>query len=141
MSLMPARTRSADETTGLGEAFGATLSGGEVIVLSGELGSGKTTFIRGLARGLGAYAPNEVASPSYTIINEHPGRLTLLHVDLYRLHDDQDILELALEDLLHRGAVMAVEWGERLPKGFPVTTRLTFTALTTDEREIRKQDM
>lgn len=138
MDLFPARTVNADETTRLGAAFGATLKGGEVLVFTGDLGSGKTTFTRGLARGLGVYAPGEVASPSYTIINEHPGTLTLIHVDLYRLHDDQDILELALEDLLHKGIVMAIEWGERLPAGFPVTARLSFVALSDEEREIRK---
>ena len=91
--------------------------GGEVVLLSGELGAGKTAFVRGLARGLGA-SPDEVASPTFVLLTSYPGRLTLHHADLYRLRGDGDERELGLEDLPGPGGVLAVEWAERL-RGVP----------------------
>ena len=83
------------------------------MLLRGELGSGKTTFVRGLARGLGA-DPAEVASPTFVLLTSYPGRLTLHHADLYRLKGDGDERELGLEELPGRRGVLAVEWAERL---------------------------
>jgi tRNA threonylcarbamoyladenosine biosynthesis protein TsaE len=84
-----------------------------VVLLSGELGTGKTAFVRGLARGLGA-DPGEVASPTFVILTSYPGRLTLHHADLYRLRGDGDEAEIGLEELPGPRAVLAVEWAERL---------------------------
>jgi tRNA threonylcarbamoyladenosine biosynthesis protein TsaE len=97
----------------LAESLTATFHGGEVVLLSGELGAGKTAFVRGLARGLGA-DPEEVASPTFVLLTSYPGRLTLHHADLYRLKGDGDERELGLEELPGPGGVLAVEWAERL---------------------------
>lgn len=83
------------------------------MLLSGELGAGKTAFVRGLARGLGL-DPDEVASPTFVLLTSHPGRLTLHHADLYRLRGDGDDGELGLEELPGPEGVLAVEWAERL---------------------------
>ena len=91
-------TGSESETEELGAALGAALHGGEVVLLSGELGSGKTVFVRGLARGVGA-DPDEVASPTFVLLTSYPGRLTLHHADLYRLETVGEADELGLEEL------------------------------------------
>jgi tRNA threonylcarbamoyladenosine biosynthesis protein TsaE len=106
-------TRSPEETEALGERLGARLRGGEVVLLSGELGAGKTAFVRGLARGVGA-DPEEVASPTFVLLTSYPGRLTLHHADLYRLAGRGDDHELGLEELPGPRGVLAVEWAERL---------------------------
>jgi tRNA threonylcarbamoyladenosine biosynthesis protein TsaE len=119
-------TRGEGETAQVAEAMAAAFQGGEVVLLSGELGAGKTTFVRGLARGLGA-DPDEVASPSFVLLTAYPGRLTLHHADLYRLRGDGDEGELGLEELPGPGGVLAVEWAERLrrvPWPAPLRVRL-----------------
>jgi tRNA threonylcarbamoyladenosine biosynthesis protein TsaE len=84
-----------------------------VVLLSGELGVGKTVFVRGLARGLGA-DPEEVSSPTFVLLTSYPGRLTLHHADLYRLSGHRDDAELGLEELPGSDGVLAIEWAERL---------------------------
>jgi len=106
------RTCGEDETRRLAGRLAAALSGGEVIGLRGDLGAGKTVFVQGLARGLGAREP--ATSPSFVIVHEHPGRLRLCHVDLYRLNPDQ-VEDLGLQDLVAADTVVAIEWSERLP--------------------------
>jgi len=106
-------TRSPEETEACAAALAATFTGGEVVLLSGELGAGKTAFVRGLARGLGA-DPEEVASPTFVLLTCYPGRLVLHHADLYRLAGNGDEMELGLEELPGPGGVLAVEWPERL---------------------------
>jgi tRNA threonylcarbamoyladenosine biosynthesis protein TsaE len=86
-----------------------------VIFLQGDLGSGKTMFVQGLGRGLGVPPEYYITSPSYTIINEYPGRRTLVHIDLYRMHADFDPEELGLSEHLYGESVVAVEWADRLP--------------------------
>jgi len=111
---------SEEETLGLGKALAQSCKGGELIILEGELGLGKTVFARGVAVGLGI--PGEdVSSPSFTLVQEYGGgRLPLYHVDLYRLDGSGDIETIGLEELLASGGVVVVEWGERLP---PYLTR------------------
>jgi tRNA threonylcarbamoyladenosine biosynthesis protein TsaE len=106
-------TRSPEETEQVAAELGATFQGGEVVLLSGELGAGKTAFVRGLARGLGT-DPAEVASPTFVLLTRYPGRLTLHHADLYRLAGTGDEGELGLEELPGPRGVLAVEWAERL---------------------------
>ena len=119
-------TRSEEETAAVAEAMGAAFRGGEVVLLSGELGAGKTAFVRGLARGLGA-DPEEVASPTFVLLTAYEGRLVLHHADLYRLKGDGDEREIGLEELPGPGGVLAVEWADRLneaPWPAPVRVRL-----------------
>jgi len=106
-------TQSEEETEALAARLGLGFRGGEVVLLSGELGAGKTAFVRGLARGLGA-DPSEVASPTFVLRTHYRGRLTLHHVDLYRLAGTGDDCELGLEELPGDLGVLAVEWPERL---------------------------
>jgi tRNA threonylcarbamoyladenosine biosynthesis protein TsaE len=106
-------TRSEQETEAAAEALGRGFHGGEVVLLSGELGAGKTAFVRGLARGVGA-DPEDVASPSFVLLTRYPGRLALHHADLYRLGALGEDRELGLEELPGPDGVLAVEWAERL---------------------------
>jgi tRNA threonylcarbamoyladenosine biosynthesis protein TsaE len=104
-------TNSPAETEHLGMLFGERLLAGDVVLLTGELGAGKTTFVRGVARGTGSHAP--VASPTFQLVRVYPGRLQLAHVDLYRVESSAELRDLGLEELASQGAVV-VEWGERL---------------------------
>ena len=104
-------TSAAGETEAAGEELGRRLRNGDLVLLKGELGAGKTTFVRGVARGTGS--TSAVASPTFQLVRIYPGRLPLAHVDLYRLEKGDDLSDLGLEELLDSGAVV-VEWGERL---------------------------
>ena len=104
-------TRTEDETSAAGEQFAARLQGGDVVLLHGDLGAGKTAFVRGVARGLGAPG-DDVSSPTFTIIQEYRGRVTLHHVDLYRLAP-AEVDDLGLDELVESGGVVAIEWAER----------------------------
>jgi tRNA threonylcarbamoyladenosine biosynthesis protein TsaE len=106
-------TRSEGETAALAASLAAGFTGGEVVLLAGELGTGKTAFVRGLARGLGV-DPDEVSSPTFVLLTRYDGRLVLHHADLYRLRGDGDEWELGLEELPGAGGVLAVEWADRL---------------------------
>ena len=110
-------TASAAETRRLGERCGNLLRTPLVICLIGDLGSGKTVFVQGLARGLDVSADYAVTSPSFTLINEYPGRFKLFHVDLYRLGTQADLDDLGLTEILHGEGVAAVEWAENLADG------------------------
>jgi tRNA threonylcarbamoyladenosine biosynthesis protein TsaE len=103
---------SARETKAWGRRLASLLTGGEVLGFSGELGAGKTCFIKGLARGLNLQE-ERILSPTFTMIQEHQGRLPLYHIDLYRL-DETDVDDLGLREYLFSSGVAAVEWFERL---------------------------
>lgn len=107
-------SKSPEQTRALGRCIGQILKSGLVIRLQGGLGSGKTCFVQGLARGLGVDEKWVVSSPTYTLINEYAGRLVLYHVDLYRLKDATDVETIGLWELFGAGNVVAVEWAERL---------------------------
>ncbi len=108
-------TLSEAETFEMGRAVARGLRGGELVLLEGDLGLGKTVFARGIAAGLGI-PPEDVSSPSFTLVQEYPGgRLPMFHVDLYRLDDPEEIGTLGLEEILGAGGVVVVEWGEKLP--------------------------
>lgn len=104
-------TSSEEETSAAGERLAARLAGGDVVLLYGDLGAGKTAFVRGLARGLGAPA-GEVSSPTFTLVQEYHGRVTLFHVDLYRL-EPKEVDDLGLEELVLGDGVVAIEWADR----------------------------
>ena len=106
-------TNSPEETEELGERLGRALSPGDVVAFTGDLGAGKTAFVRGLARGLGI--ADRVTSPTFTIVNEYDGgRLPLFHFDMYRLGSADELFEIGWEDYLGRGGVCAVEWSENV---------------------------
>ena len=107
-------THSELETSAVGRDLGATLAGESVVLLYGDLGAGKTAFVRGLAEGL-SVSPADVTSPTFTLIQEYRGgRVPLLHVDLYRLDDRREVDDLGLDEL-GAGTVLAIEWAEKLP--------------------------
>lgn len=111
-------TQTAEQTRKLGELIGACLQSGTVIQLIGDLGSGKTCFVQGLARGLAVPPEYDITSPTYTLVHEYPGRLPLAHVDLYRIADEMDAEAIGLLDLMDSRTVVAVEWADRLSDGF-----------------------
>ncbi len=124
-------TASAAETEAEGERVGGTLRAGDLLLLDGPLGAGKTTFVRGLARGVGSEA--HVASPTFQLVRVYPGRIALAHVDLYRLEAPAELRDLGLEELLDEGAVV-VEWGDRLETDG--ATRIVFEVLDGDRRRL-----
>jgi tRNA threonylcarbamoyladenosine biosynthesis protein TsaE len=109
--LLSKTTNSPAETEEAGKRLGERLRVGDVVLLTGELGAGKTTFVRGVAQGTGSQAP--VASPTFQLVRIYPGRVQLAHVDLYRVESTGELRDLGLEELSEQGAVV-VEWGERL---------------------------
>lgn len=118
---MPAyRTASEEETVALGERLAATFAPGTAVLLIGNLGTGKTTLAKGIVKGLGAAEPEEVASPTFTLVHEYRGAgRCVYHVDLYRLDDARAVEALGLDDLFDNDAVVLVEWGERFPALMP----------------------
>ena len=108
-------TRSAAETQKLGRTLGAGIHESIIIALTGDLGSGKTAFVQGLAKGLDVSEKYYITSPTFTLINEYPGRHPLFHVDLYRIEHAPELAEIGLDEILQKNAVIAIEWAERLP--------------------------
>jgi tRNA threonylcarbamoyladenosine biosynthesis protein TsaE len=107
------RTRSSEETVSLGEALGRLLRAGDLVLLRGEIGAGKTTFTKGVAAGLGI--ADTVVSPTFMLHCVYEGRLTLNHFDFYRLDDPSETLIFALDETLEAGGVAIVEWADRIP--------------------------
>ena len=112
------RAETAEAMQALGERLGRALRAGDVLSLVGPLGAGKTTFVQGLARGAGVPPERHVASPTFALVNEHPGRVALVHADLYRIVSRAELLELGLDDAFDRAAV-AIEWLDRFPDAAP----------------------
>ena len=126
-------THSPEETFALAKSIGEHLKGGEIFLLSGELGAGKTVFAKGLAAGLGI-EPAEVTSPTFTLINAHEGRLRFYHVDLYRL-DDGAHRNLGLEEIFNdKKAVTVIEWAERLSRAPACAVAVELTYVSDCER-------
>ncbi len=111
-------TNSLDETRFLGKKTGKNLDPGTVLSLTGDLGSGKTTFVQGLARGLDVPDNYYITSPTYTLINEYPGRYHLFHVDLYRIENHADFDDIGLYEILRSDGITAIEWADKLPQDF-----------------------
>lgn len=104
-------TASEEETSAAGERLARRLNPGDLVLLYGDLGAGKTAFVRGMARGIGA-SDDDVSSPTFTLVQEYHGRVTLYHVDLYRV-SPIEADDLGLDELLSSGGIVAVEWAER----------------------------
>lgn len=106
-------TDSPEATRGLGRLLGGVLRQPLVVRLCGDLGTGKTCLTQGLAAGLGVSADDPVTSPSYTLLNQYQGRLTLNHFDLYRLQQEDDLIDLGFEETLDAEAITVIEWADR----------------------------
>ena len=107
-------SRSPEETVRLGRSLGKYLTNGSVVALTGELGSGKTCLTQGIARGLQVPEDLYVTSPSYTLVNEYPGRLRLFHVDLYRIGDVIELDDIGLDEMIGGDDVTVIEWAEKM---------------------------
>jgi tRNA threonylcarbamoyladenosine biosynthesis protein TsaE len=110
--------KSVQETIQFGNQLGQQLTGGEVVALTGDLGTGKTVLTRGIALGLGI-PMDRVSSPTFTLIQEYTGSIPLIHVDLYRLEKPNDISTLGLEEYFTPSTVVVIEWAERFPQILP----------------------
>jgi tRNA threonylcarbamoyladenosine biosynthesis protein TsaE len=131
------RTASEEETIALGEKLARELPPSGVVLLIGNLGAGKTTLAKGIAKGLGAAAPEEVSSPTFTLIHEYGAPPKVYHVDLYRLERASEAARLGLDELFDRDAVVLIEWGERFPELMPpVRSEIRIRAAEGDRREI-----
>lgn len=114
------RSHSEAETLALGEALGKELGRGEVVALAGEIGSGKTVFIKGLSRGLGVKNPDEVKSPTFVLMHLYEGRMPVQHFDLYRLERESELEAIGFDDFLAQPkAVSVIEWADRVEKRIP----------------------
>ena len=109
-------SRNESETEALGARLAASLPGGSVVAMYGDLGAGKTAFVRGMARGMGLSC--RVSSPTFTIVNEYLGERELIHFDMYRIGSADELFDIGWEDYLNRGAVCAVEWSENVEDAF-----------------------
>jgi tRNA threonylcarbamoyladenosine biosynthesis protein TsaE len=128
-------TRSEEETIALGESLAAELPAKAVVLLIGNLGAGKTTLAKGIVKGLGAAQPEEVSSPTFTLIHEYSP--SVYHIDLYRLDQPAQVATLGLDEIFDGQAVVLIEWGERFPELMP-ENRIEIRLRTTgeDSREI-----
>jgi tRNA threonylcarbamoyladenosine biosynthesis protein TsaE len=129
-------THSEDETIELGRKIALELPRRAVVLLIGNLGAGKTTLAKGIISGLGAAEPEEVTSPTFTLIHEYGGG-RVYHVDLYRLDTKQQVATLGLEEILDREAIVLIEWAERFPDLFPAERiEIRMQALSDSERQL-----
>ena len=112
-------TRSAQETQKLGKTIGQRIKHPLAIGLSGDLGSGKTAFVQGLAEGLEVPSEYYITSPTFTLVNEYPGRFPLIHIDLYRLDGIHDFEDIGIDELMYDQAVIAIEWAEKMSHQLP----------------------
>ncbi len=132
------QTASEEDTIALGERLALELPAKQVVLLIGQLGAGKTTLAKGIVKGLHAAQPEEVSSPTFTLIHEYGHEGRVYHVDLYRLEETRELATLGLEDLFEREAVVLIEWGERFPEILPDNrTEIRIRVGENEEREIR----
>jgi tRNA threonylcarbamoyladenosine biosynthesis protein TsaE len=130
------RTASEEETVALGVRLAGELPPRGVVLLIGNLGAGKTTLAKGIVSGLGAAAPDDVSSPTFTLIHEYGGGRAY-HIDLYRLDEPRQVATLGLEELFDRDAIVLIEWGERFPQLMPAErTEIRLRPIGDGEREI-----
>ena len=113
------QTKSTSETIRIGKNIGSVLLPGDVVALVGELGTGKTQFIKGLAAGVGVGKPTYISSPSFTLINEYAGKVPFYNIDLFRLKSEKETEELGLEEYFQGGGITAIEWADKIPSLLP----------------------
>ena len=130
-------TENAERTREVGQALASLLQPRDTVVLTGDLGAGKTTLVQGIGRGLGV--EDHVASPTFTLVREYSGRLDVAHVDVYRLERVQDVVDLALDELGGPDRVLLVEWGDAVSDLLPedrLRVELTTAGIDADTRRI-----
>ncbi|HQO57201.1 MAG TPA: tRNA (adenosine(37)-N6)-threonylcarbamoyltransferase complex ATPase subunit type 1 TsaE [Candidatus Omnitrophota bacterium] len=136
MASLTLTTRAAEETMAFGQKLGRRLVPGNIVCMFGDLGSGKTTFVRGVAKGLGVN-PDEIHSPTFVLLNVYRGRLALYHYDFYRLESPDEIAAIGYDDFLYGKGVSFIEWSERfgplIPKNF---LRVEFVFIDETRRRI-----
>jgi tRNA threonylcarbamoyladenosine biosynthesis protein TsaE len=133
------QTRSASETIRLGKNIGSRLLPGDVVALVGELGTGKTQLIKGMATGIGVGKPTYISSPSFTLIHEYPGKIPFYHIDLFRLEREKEAEGLGLEDYFQGKGIAAIEWADKIPSFLPkeiLLIRIAYTGIHTRSLEI-----
>jgi tRNA threonylcarbamoyladenosine biosynthesis protein TsaE len=141
------RTASEEATIALGEQLATELPRKRVVLLIGNLGAGKTTLAKGMVRGLGAAEPEDVSSPTFTLIHEYGTEGRVYHIDLYRLDEPHQVATLGLDEIFERDAVVLIEWGERFPQLLPAErTEIRIRTVANDgsendEREIEVREL
>lgn len=130
-------SQSREETLKLGQVLGEVLEAGSIIALIGDLGTGKTTFTKGVVQGLGGSNDDEVTSPSFVLVNQYEGRLPVYHLDLYRLEDERELNDLGWEDFTFSAGVTLIEWAEKIiPFLPPEYLEVNFQWLDQNTREL-----
>lgn len=139
MSLREVKTHSAEETIALGRSLAPTLAPPKLVLLRGDLGAGKTTLVKGIARAFDAAQEDDVTSPTFTLIHEYRGpRVNLYHVDLYRIDTPRQLETLGLDDLIAENSVLLLEWGEKFQRFVDERdVEIQIERLSEDERRIR----
>ena len=133
------RTRTPAETQTIGKKIGKQLRQGDLVALIGDLGTGKTCLTQGIARGVGVDPNQIVNSPSYTLINEYAGKIPIYHVDLYRLQNHDELLDLGLDEYMEGNGICIIEWAEKLGSLKISHTKIQITWLSEMTREIEIQ--
>ncbi len=142
MSVQIFHTHSDEETIALGEAIAARLPQGATVLLIGNLGAGKTTLAKGIIRGLGAASPEDVSSPTFSLIHEYGEGRKVYHVDLYRLDSARDAAFLGLSEIVDGPDIVLVEWGERFPELWPPAhIEIHLNRIGDESREISVHDV
>jgi len=131
-------SKSAEETLEIGRIIGEQLGAGDVLALTGDLGSGKTCLTQGIARGLRVPEEYRITSPTFTLINEYPGRVRLYHMDMYRLTGPEDLADMGYEDYFYGDGVVVIEWAEKITDVLPAENlRASLRYINESSREIR----
>jgi tRNA threonylcarbamoyladenosine biosynthesis protein TsaE len=133
------QTGSTSETIQIGKSIGSLLLPGDVVALVGELGAGKTQFIKGLAAGVGIRRPTYVSSPSFTLINEYEGKIPFYHIDLFRLETEKEAEDLGLEEYFQGIGITAIEWADKILSSLPremLFIHIAYTGKNTRSLEI-----
>ena len=135
-------TKSPEETIALGQELASMLAPPKLVVLSGDLGAGKTTLVKGIAQGFGAASEEDVTSPTFTLIHEYRGPTArVYHIDLYRIDTPRELDTLALDDLMTDNSVLLIEWGEKFPRfQRECDVKIAIERISENERRIKIAD-
>ncbi|MBM7557686.1 tRNA (adenosine(37)-N6)-threonylcarbamoyltransferase complex ATPase subunit type 1 TsaE [Halanaerobacter jeridensis] len=133
--MLKIKTSSEEETIKLGKKLGSKLNPGDIVCLQGDLGTGKTTFAKGICAGLGVTAP--VTSPTYKMVNEYRGELKVIHLDLYRIHEEDELYDLGFEEYIYGDGVAIIEWPDKAGSLMPDNYLDIHFQGQGDDREVR----